>query len=140
MIEYVKARLSTSRGRILAGTGALLLIGAVQAQAQMTTERFIPIGKSPGLSGTYTWIGGIAAVDQSARTVTVRGSSGEERTVRITDSTHIWVDRSAVQETNTIGSLTDLQVGRRAEVKYLDRELREIAEWIKVASGSDEVR
>lgn len=131
-------RIAATRRSTLCYAAALVtfigLGGFTPALGQQTTERFIPIGMSPGLSGTYTWLGEITNVDASARTVTVRGESGE-RTIRITDSTRIWVDRSGIGEQNTVGNFGELQVGRRTEIKYLDRERREVADWIKVAPG-----
>lgn len=113
----------------------LVLMGPVSSSAQMTTERFIPIGQSPGLSGRYTWLGDIVSVDQTAGTFTVRNAEGSDRTIRVTDSTRIWVDRSASRQTNTVGGISDLVVGRRTEIKYIDYQRREVADWIKVASG-----
>ncbi len=115
----------------------LLAIAAMNPQsihAQQTTERYIPIGASPGLSGAYNWIGEITDVDRQAGTVTVRNEQGN-RTIRITDTTDVWVDRTAMQRTNTTGSMTDLIVGRRVEIKYTDYTRREVADWIKVAGS-----
>ena len=76
-------------------------------------------------------------MDQSAGTVTVAGPDGS-MTFRMTDSTDVWLDRSAMRESNGVGSPADLAVGRRVEVKYLDPETREEAEWIKVAMTAGE--
>jgi hypothetical protein len=56
-----------------------------------------------------------------------------------TDTTHIWIDRSAQRQTALVGSPSDLVVGRRAEAKFVSYERREVAEWIKVAvaTGGD---
>jgi len=107
---------------------------AQSASAQHATERYIPIGKSPGLSDKYDWIGEITAVDQGAGTVTIRNPQGE-RSIRVTDTTQIWVDRSAMRQVNTVGTLSDLIVGRRVEVHYTDYERRDTAAWIKVAGS-----
>jgi hypothetical protein len=101
------------------------------AEAQLTTERFIPVGQSPGVSGILTIIGEVTAMDEAARTITVRGED-ETRTVRVSDSTRIWLDRSAQQLTSLVGDLADCQMGRRVEVKYVDIERKEAADWIKV--------
>ncbi len=47
---------------IAIGVAFALLTGLSIAFAQKTTERYIPIGQSPGLSGEYTKIGNIEAV------------------------------------------------------------------------------
>lgn len=96
--------------------------------AQEATEQFIPVGRSPGLSGIQTVIGNVEAVDAEAATVTVEGVPP----VRITERTRIWLDRSQIGETSTVGTLEDVQVGRRIEVKFVDNEAREEADWIKV--------
>ncbi len=114
-------------------TLVLLAAGASQALGQEQTERYIPIGQSPGISGIYAYLGAITGVDQSARTVTVQDEQGNARTIRIPDDARIWLDRSAQKETNLTGSFADLQVGRTIEVKYKDRERREEADWVKVA-------
>jgi hypothetical protein len=101
------------------------------AHGQKATEQFIPIGQSPGVSQKYTWIGEIAEVNAPARTVTIADPAGR-RTVRITDTTRIWLDRTKLKQTNLSGSFTDLQKGRRAEVKYEDPARRDVAEWVKV--------
>jgi hypothetical protein len=82
------------------------------------------------VSQKYTSIGAIAAVNAAARTVTIADPSGP-RTVRVTDGTRIWLDRTKMKQTNLSGSFADLQVGRRAEVKYADAA-RDAAEWVKV--------
>ncbi len=114
-----------------------LAVAAMNPQsihAQQTTERYIPIGASPGLSGAYNWIGEITGIDRQAGTVTVRNEQGD-RTIRITDTTNVWVDRTATQRANTIGSMADLVVGRRVEIKYTDYTRRDVADWIKVAGS-----
>jgi len=122
-----------SRLALLAGLAALMF--AAPASAQRTTERFIPLGKSPGVSGVTAYMGTISAVDASRRTVTITGPQGAT-TIKLSDSTKIWVDRSGQRQPTAAGKLTDLQVGWMAEVKYLDPAKKEGAEWIKVAAPS----
>jgi len=113
----------------------LVLIAALggipPAHGQEATERYIPIGQSPGVSGTLTSIGEIAEVDPRERTVTIAEAAGR-RTVRITDKTRIWIDRSKLKLTNLTGSFGDLEKGRLMEVKYEDPADRQIADWVKV--------
>lgn len=45
--------------------------GFPPAHAQEATERYIPLGQSPGVSGKLTSIGEIAEVDPRARTLTI---------------------------------------------------------------------
>lgn len=111
---------------------AIALVSAVlQVHAQKETERYIPLGQSPGVSQKYTSIGEIAHVDPAARTVTITEQTGQ-RTLKITDKTRIWLDRTKLKQANLTGGFTDLQKGRRVEVKYEDPEQRQIADWVKV--------
>jgi hypothetical protein len=115
-------------------TTSFLLLAAVSATpAQRATELYMPIGESPGLSGSVTIIGTIASVDEAARTITI-ASDSERWSAEVTESTHIWIDRSKVQKTNEYGSFSDLTEGARVEVLYVGREKRESgpAEWVKV--------
>jgi hypothetical protein len=118
---------------LLSGIGlAIALLGAISyAYGQKETELYIPIGQSPGLSQKYTSIGELAEVDPRAKTVTIADPAGR-RTVKITEKTRIWLDRSKLKQTNLTGSFADLQKGRRVEVKYDDPQRREVAEWVKV--------
>jgi hypothetical protein len=112
-----------------------LLGWAPSAHAQHMTEQFIPVGQSPGISGKYSYIGQIEATDLENKTVTVAGPEGS-RTIKVTDRTWIWLDRSEQRLTNEVGSMSDLQPGRRVEVKYVDYETKDAAHWIKVVVPS----
>ncbi|MEE9294131.1 MAG: hypothetical protein V3W34_04080 [Phycisphaerae bacterium] len=119
--------------RRLSGIAAIiaLLSWAPTAYGQQAAERFIPVGQSPGISGKYSYIGEIQQVDEQNRTITVAGAAGA-RTIKVTDQTKIWLDRSQLRLTNQTGTMADLRVGRRVEIKYADYTTRESAEWIKV--------
>jgi hypothetical protein len=108
-----------------------LLAGASHAHGQKETERFIPLGQSPGLSGKVTDVGVIEAADAGARTITV--ARGDQRgTVRVAGQTRIWLDRSRMKLTTLDGTFTDLQRGRRVEVMPAGPGPGAAAEWIKV--------
>lgn len=110
---------------------AIALLDAIShAHGQKETERYIPIGQSPGVSQNLSWIGEIAEVDPQARTITITEQAGR-RTVRITPQTRIWLDRSKLKQTSLTGSFADLRRGRRVEVKYADPARRDVAEWVK---------
>lgn len=108
-----------------------MLVAVPSAHGQAATEQFIPVGMSPGLSHRYTYIGEIEGVSAANRTITVSGPEGRQ-TIRVTDQTRIWLDRTASQHTNVSGGFGDLQPGRQIEVKYEDYERKEVADWIKV--------
>jgi hypothetical protein len=118
---------------LLSGIGLVIaVLGATShAHGQKATERYIPLGQSPGLSHKVTSIGEIAEVDEPRRTVTIIEPAGR-RTVTITDATRIWLDRTKLKQTNLTGTFADLQKGRRVEVKYQDPERRQVADWVKV--------
>lgn len=121
------------RNAIIAlAVAALATTEASRLSGQEQTERYIPIGQSPGISGKYAWLGRVEAIDASNRTVTVRGPDST-RTIEVTEQTRIWLDRSALKQTNLSGSFEDLAVGRTVEIKYVDRDRKAIADWIKVA-------
>lgn len=111
----------------------LLWGGTPYAHGQKTTEMFIPIGQSPGLSGKVTVMGTIETVSADDRTIVVSGPSGTWK-AQVTESTQIWVDKSKVRQPNYYGTFADLQQGRLVEVKYEGREQKSEgpAEWIKV--------
>ena len=118
---------------LLSGIGvAVALLGAISpAYGQKETERFIPLGESPGVSHKATYIGEIAEVDKAKRTVTLADPAGR-RTVKITEKTRIWRDRTKLKQTNLTGSFADLHKGRRVEVKFADPARRDVADWVKV--------
>ncbi len=118
---------------ILIAFTTILLLGVSQAHAQKATEIFIPIGKSPGLSGKYTSIGKIASFNLQQKMLTVSDSTANY-TVKITDSTQVWLDRSPKKLSNTNGTLEDLRPGVMVEIKYFNNERKEggTAEWVKV--------
>jgi hypothetical protein len=121
--------------RKLASLSAALLVVLVctapSAHGQRATERFIPIGKSPGVSGTQSAIGTIAAVEPGRRRIRIAGPEGPV-TVAITDATKFWLDRSELREKSSTGSFQDCQIGRRVEVKFVDPYARDVAEWVKL--------
>ncbi len=109
------------------------LSGEAFVSGQKTTEQFIPLGKSPGLSGKLTWIGTVEQVDEANKSLTVKSDSAT-KTFKVSDQTRIWLDRSKARLSNVKGDFTDLKNGRKVEVKYLkDRETE--AEWIKIEVG-----
>ena len=119
------------------GTGGLLLsvlAACSVVQAQEATERFIPIGESPGLSGTRTMIGTIEAVDREKRTLTIAAQEGTY-SVAVTPRTRIWIDRSREQQPALTGTFRDCDRGRRVEVKLEEGE-EPVADWIKVQADA----
>ena len=121
----------TRRGWIAVGAAVAVLAHLAAAQGQQTTEQFIPLGQSPGVSNTVTTVATIAAVDAQARTITLTGAP-PGRAVAVTDRTRIWLDRSGMNRSNVSGTFANLAAGLQAEVKYVDPANRSEADWIKV--------
>lgn len=109
----------------------VLVCNGSLAHGQRATERFIPLGRSPGVSGKLTTIGTIVAVDPERRRMRIAGPAGPVE-VTLPDSTQIWIDRHELGLATATGSLEDLREGRTAEVKYADPSTRQVAEWVKL--------
>jgi hypothetical protein len=113
---------------------AVLLGGAPAAFAHEMTERYIPVGQSPGLSGKYSIIGTLQSVNAREQTVAIARPAGTA-SAKITQRTQIWLDRSKLRQTNLKGTIADLRPGLTVEVK-LEGHARGAtsgpAEWIKV--------
>jgi hypothetical protein len=109
---------------------ALVLAAASMAHGQEATERYVPIGQSPGQSGKTTTVGTVHSVDLPTRRVTV-ASNGATVSLGWTERTRIWLDRSRQQQGALKGMESDIQVGRRIEVKP-DKGDSSRADWIKV--------
>jgi len=116
-------------------SGAAFLVASItalpSAHGQKATEQFIPLGQSPGASGTLTSIGEIGETDAPTQTLTVVEPSGS-RTVKITEKTRIFLDRNKLKQPNVTGTFAELKKGRRVEVKYDDPASKQTADWVKV--------
>jgi len=100
------------------------------ALSQQTTEQYIPIGKSPGVSDKYSYIGVIVSLDREAHTIEVRSNRGA-RTIRVVAATRLWLDRSKAKRTNQKASYGDCEVGATVEVMYV-HDQDGVADWIKI--------
>ena len=118
----------------LVGVIGMSALVAAGASAQEMTERFIPIGQSPGLSGKHTVIGKIQAVNARDQTVAIVAPAAAWN-AKVTDRTKIWLDRSSLRQPNLKGTFADLRPGATVEVKPEGRQAGASggpAEWIKV--------
>ena len=123
---------SVSTRRLITIIAATLLLLASTSIAQQTTERYIPIGESPGLSDVYTYLGEIVSVNSQDRTLTVEDSEGRHE-FRVTDATDIWLDSTAFRRSNTTASFADCEVGRRVEIMHTPED-DYTAAWIKISA------
>ncbi len=108
----------------------LTLLIAAPAAAQRATEVYIPIGESPGVSGSKSIIGTITDIQYEQREMTI-SSGGETRTVRITPETRYYLDKSGDKEQSVTARLEDCREGRRIEA-YVDDGGNAV--WIKIAA------
>jgi hypothetical protein len=110
---------------------AVLCWACYEMQAQKATEIYIPLGKSPGVSGKFSLIGKVESVNAKDSTISIRQQGGV-KTGRITANTIIYLDKSNLKRPNTKGSLTDIKQGVLVELKYQDNHSGGLIEWLKV--------
>jgi hypothetical protein len=127
----MRVRSLGSLGALSAALLVALVCGAAAAGPR-ASERFTPIGESPGVSGKLTTIGTIAAIERERGRIRIAGAEEGPITVAITRATKIWLDRSALGKKPATGSFPDCRVGHTVEVKYTDPGARSVAEWVKL--------
>ena len=110
---------------------AILLAPLGSGFAEKATEQYIPIGRSPGLSGKHTLIAKIVQVNAATRTLELSDAVASH-SVPLTSDTRIYLDKSKTGATNTLGAFSDLKVGDTVEVKFAHNARSNPAEWIKV--------
>jgi hypothetical protein len=69
-------------------------------------------------------------VEDEAGTLTVE-EDGSERSIRLTEGTKIWLDRSRLGQPSLDGKLSDLATGLNVEVRSFGPERPDVAYWIK---------
>lgn len=116
------------------GVAGILLAAQSPGFAQKTTELYIPIGQSPGLSGKHTLVGKIVQVDARTNTLSMADAAGTYA-VSTGPGTRIYLDKSKAGLPNSQGALTDCKAGDPIEVKFVDNARSKPAEWIKVQKG-----
>ena len=106
--------------------------GSSLTYAQQTSEQFIPIGMSPGISNKYSYIGKITAIEATTKTISMQSDKGP-RTITISPITRIWLDRSKNKKSNIVASFDDIKIGRDVEVMH-GHENENTAIWVKIES------
>ena len=122
---------SITAGLVMGALAASAAILMNPAAAQQATERFIPIGQSPGLSGRATLLGTVVRHADGVLAIGAAAAAAPQQ-VRVLPETRIWLDRSAQKQSTLSGTVADLSAGRRVEVGFVDPATRLAAAWIKV--------
>ncbi len=111
---------------------ALLGSIATPCLSQKATEMFIPVGQSVGLSGKHTMLARVQAVDAGQRSLTLV-QDGASTTIKLGAKTPVWLDRSKLQQSNSVGALADVKPGMTVEVKFQkNNRSAGDAEWVKL--------
>lgn len=110
---------------------AVLMIAPGVAHAQQATERYIPIGKSPGVSSEESFIGTITDIDYTIHEMEVRSPEGR-KAVRPAEFTRYYLDRTKRKMSNQTATFRDCEVGLKVEIKI---KADGSVDWIKIESG-----
>jgi hypothetical protein len=102
---------------------ALCLVSVV-ALAQKSTELYIPIGKSPGLSKEIKTVYGPVSEIRPDRSIVIFGY-----TVKFTDKSEVYLDRSKVKKQNTYGTFDDIKLKKVVEAYA---PTNNVIQWIKI--------
>lgn len=114
--------------KMVATVAVFVWLAGALAGGQETTEVYIPIGESPGVSGVSSIIGTVSEVDYESQSLVVT-ANGTSRSIEMDDDTHYYLDRSDTKEPSSEGDVRDCQVGRMVEVKLAGDGM---ADWIKI--------
>lgn len=109
----------------------VIVLCAHAADGQEMTEKYIPVGAYPELTGKYIFVGEIVSVDARAKTFTLKGEAGVQ-TFQVTDGTRIWLDRSRLKQKSQDGDLSSLKRGLEAEIRVVGPKQMQIARWVKL--------
>ena len=103
------------------------LFAATVAVAHPQTERYIPIGASPGDSSNL--VSGVIT-NRRGNLIEVDG-----RSIAISEETPVWIDNSRRGHTARVGDSSECRAGRFVEVRFRrdkDAEGEPAAAWVKV--------
>ncbi len=118
------------RAKVSVTIMAVFLVAATSSSHEMT-DKYVPVGHYPELRSPHTRIGTIAEMDAGGRSVTLT-DDGTTNTYRITEDTKIWLDRSLLKLENLDGSVANIEIGMKAEIKARGPERPDEALWVKL--------
>lgn len=110
---------------------ALSAVWITPVPAQKTTEVYIPIGDSPGVSVSNSLYGKISRIDYESRSMELLDRHGT-RSVRMSDTTLYYLDRSKYGKKNSQGSIDDCEVGQTVEIYVTSSG---DVKWVKIGSS-----
>jgi hypothetical protein len=109
-----------------------LIVSRFPCVGAEASELYIPIGRSPGVSGVLTITGTVDSADYRSGTIVIATRSGTH-TVRLVDSTAVYLDFSQRRQPNKYGSLRDCHAGDYVEVKLHEGAgAVKTARWVKI--------
>lgn len=107
---------------------SLCLLVASPGHSQKATEIYIPIGASPGVSASKSFLGTISRVDYESNRIEIE-TNGGKRSILVDKETLYYLDRSHYGRKNAMGSIRDCELGRRVEVYVTEGS---DALWLKI--------
>jgi hypothetical protein len=105
---------------------------SVDLSAQTMTEIYIPLGKSPGVSGKYSLIGRVESFNMIDSSMTIMLNTGSRKNMIITSVCDIYLDKSKLRLRNKKGYCADIKKGLLVEAKYFDNKPDRPIEWLKI--------
>lgn len=105
---------------------------SIDLSAQTMTEIYIPLGKSPGVSGKYSLIGRVESFNMIDSSMTITLNTGNRKTMVITSVCDIYLDKSKLRLSNKNGYCGDIKKGLLVEAKYFDNKPDRLIEWLKI--------
>jgi hypothetical protein len=99
------------------------------AWSHPATERYIPIGESPGVSGVHSHIGTIRSVVGVTEAGLTMRVGEDERIVEVDRDTKIYLQTADPRKSNAMGAYEDCEAGRQVEAYPGDDGT---AIWIKI--------
>lgn len=105
---------------------------SVDLSAQTMTEIYIPLGKSPGVSGKYSLIGRVESFNMLDSSMTIMLNTGSRKNMIVTSVCYIYLDKSKLRLSNKKGYCADIKKGLLVEAKYFDNKPDRPVEWLKI--------
>lgn len=108
--------------------GLTITLSAASVVGHPATERYIPMGQSPGVSNNQSYVGPIRSVNTENNGFTMTTDS-REKYIKMTERTPVFLFSTSGAPGNKLGSYADCENGRNVEV-YLDADDNVV--WLKV--------